>query len=397
MTDPTFDLADEGVPLHVLWSVQDDPPETVDPDPAPVDPEPVSTVSEGTGLSDSPSALPDQRAVSASHLGGGDPFGGVRGELRRSRFQEPSSPAWRRVARTVGLPVEAQSRRSRESADERALASRWPTPRTVLVASGGRGGAGKTTVSVLLGAALGNFTGQVPALLDNNPAGDVDLALDQGSDVPTVEDLVAALPELSKDGVATSQTESFLSWQPSGRFVALPARKRAVKVRPDGSVGLAEPTISAAEFGGVWRLVSRSHPLVVVDSGNNIADAPFKAALEVADVLVVPIQWWFEWVDSAVGMLEDLIDAGHGDLARNAIVVGTAKPGGEAPRRQRQAYSRGFADLGLAEPLEIPGDPGLGRETPIHWDTLKPETRAAARHLAARVARGFDRTPRPRV
>jgi cellulose biosynthesis protein BcsQ len=260
-----------------------------------------------------------------------------------------------------------------------------------IMAANPKGGVGKTPLAILIAAAIARHSGSTPILIDNNPTGNLAKRLERSDHSLTMDDLIGWLGRTDASTATAADVRSFLRFQPDGRFTALAARERPFKRLPDGTVELLEPTVTQAEFRAVWETVRRHHCPVVIDAGNNDADAPWRAALAVTDQLVVPVQWRKDACDAAVRLLGVMEETGHGRLVDQAIVVNMTKPGPRPDKARARRYRAFFERAGLLV-VDVPIDPVIAGDDAMAWSRLDPATREAGVRLCAEITR---RTSRP--
>ncbi len=302
----------------------------------------------------------------------------------------PKAKGWRGIARSVGLPVAAESPAERRSQLVSEVSQSWPTVKTVTVLNT-KGDSGKTSVSIVLAWVLSVFRGGSVALLDNNPTGNMARRLSRPQTTPyTIQDLIDNLPRLEDPSARRNDVVTFMRYESGGPH-ALVARERPIRPSPDAKhLEIGEPTISKSDFNRVWEQLAKHFSPIIVDCGNNDADPPTLAALEKTDQLVIPVKWDRPTCVAAQKVLATLEQTGRAKLANDAILVATWGPG-EAPNKGRQReYMEQFEKWGH-EIYHLPTDGHIAAKTEIHWEGLHPKTQTAALEIAAAIARRFNK------
>ncbi|MDR2896296.1 MAG: hypothetical protein LBV30_06555 [Propionibacteriaceae bacterium] len=268
--------------------------------------------------------------------------------------------------------------------DVAAVSTHWPQVKTVVVANT-KGKAGKTPTAILTAAGFGVWGGTNPVLLDANPRGNLAARLETPPTV-SLDDLLAAAPGLV-DASQTATINSYTSYQPQGHFNAVTGSGFTTITDGEATL-LGRATISAEDLWLAWSTLARIHPVITIDTGNNI-DEPMKAALSVANALVVPLSWQQDYCDGAYTLLKDLdqIDALR-PLIRSAIIINMNRREDPIPTRQAAAYRKIFTDMGLTV-VDVPYDPHIGARGPICWNQLTVATRDAVLRLDAAIAHRF--------
>jgi hypothetical protein len=140
------------------------------------------------------------------------------------------------------------------------------------------------------------------------------------------------------------------------------------------------------EFDDVHALVSRFYQVIIVDTANNESAENWRAAIEVADALVVPVKWRNDYSVPAIEMLEELqhsADPRAISLVKRAVVV-ASHGWGDVDSRCRQHLMPYFAERTRAV-IEIGPDRHIAEGNVIQHDQLSPATRRQAERVAAEV------------
>jgi MinD-like ATPase involved in chromosome partitioning or flagellar assembly len=241
-----------------------------------------------------------------------------------------------------------------------------------------KGGVGKTTVAAGLGLALAANRGDRVVVQDADP------------DAGTLAERLGAEPAGSTrslldcagspgDGPLTALAEV-------ARHLGLAHRLHVLAGDPDPGPG---PALDRPEHEWLSGVLARFHDVVITDSGTGLVHPVVRAALDLADGLVVVGSPAVDGASRASATLDWLDAHGHGALAADAVVALAADRAGEDVDRDRiRAH---FAARARAV-VEIPHDPHLATGAVIEPDRLAPATRDAFLLLAALVADRFSAT-----
>jgi MinD-like ATPase involved in chromosome partitioning or flagellar assembly len=261
--------------------------------------------------------------------------------------------------------------RQRKELDRRIAAPLAGGARFVPVLSR-KGGVGKTTVTSLLGMALADARDDRVIAVDANP--------DRGTladrvgrpNGRTVRDLVRAHDEV--DG-----------YHDVSSIVARDA------TRLDVLASDSDPRVSEAfsddDYRQVADVAAHYYSIVLTDTGTGIVHSVMEATLERADSLVVVAGLSVDEARLASETLTWLETNGYADRVRSAVVViNSARPGTPLVRESElEAHFR----TRVQTVIRMPYDPRIAAGSAISFRDLSPETRLAARQLAAAVVEGL--------
>jgi putative peptide zinc metalloprotease protein len=305
-------------------------------------------------------------------------------DFLQSRPAAPVGPAtmgWQGTVRrlTGGLvhPRPGAYELAHRSAIERVQRS-LRGPRTVVVINP-KGGAHKTTATLLLAATFGTYRGGSTLAWDNNetrgtlgwrgqPARHQNTAVDLLRDLDRFNDVRNA-----KVGDLDNYTRS----QGSTQFDVLASDEDAA----------ASSTIDDTAFNELHATLSRFYRVIVVDTGNNMRASNWEAAVAAADQLVIVSTIREDTAASAAWLVDGLYEKGHEKKVREAVTV-LASPSKVAdPQLNRRLHGH-FNSLTRAV-LDVPHDPALVAGGTLNFDALLPETREAWLQVTANVADGL--------
>ncbi len=236
-----------------------------------------------------------------------------------------------------------------------------------------KGGVGKTTTTVGLGATLASLRGDRVIAVDGNP--------DRGTlsdkvhlqTTATIRDLLdrrAAVARYADVRAFTSQAPSRLEILASDRD-------------PGASVAF-----SADDYRAVARVLERYYSICITDCGTGLLHSAMAGILELAGQIVLVSSPSVDGARSASATLDWLDAHGHGALVREAVVV-------LSPVRRK---SKSKVDLDRLEQhfaarcravVRVPYDSHLEEGAEVELDYLDAETADAYLTLAALVADGF--------
>jgi cellulose biosynthesis protein BcsQ len=281
-----------------------------------------------------------------------------------------STRGWR------GLLGIGPGRRERaERADRAAACQSYGRPVTIVVADP-RGGSGKTTTSLLMAGAFGTARGGGVLALENHELrGTMHLRTGAPPGASNIRDLIRAQRDTSgQDMVRLGDLSGFVRHQVAGQYDVLVSATKSGRA------------LGRDEFDDVHALVSRFYQVIIVDTANNESAENWRAAIEVADALVVPVKWRNDYSVPAIEMLEELqhsADPRSTSLVKRAVVVASHSQG-DVDSRCRQHLMPYFADRTRAV-IEIAPDRHIAEGNVIQHDQLSPATRRQAERVAAEV------------
>ncbi|WP_190990286.1 MinD/ParA family ATP-binding protein [Pseudarthrobacter sulfonivorans] len=251
-------------------------------------------------------------------------------------------------------------------------------PRTVVVVNP-KGGAHKTTATLLLAATLGIQRGGYTLAWDNNEtrgtlgwrapmAGHTATAVDLLQEVDRFED-----PVLGRIG----DLDRFVRYQGSAQFDVLASDEDAA--------GAA--TIGSREFDRLHSALRRFYRIIMVDTGNNMRSSNWEAAVAAADELVIVSTLREDTVASAVWLVDGLRERGYQDKVSNAVTL-LAAPSLQTDVQLHRRTRAHFESL-TREVLDVPYDSSLVAGGPLSYQALQPETREAWLRASAAVMQGL--------
>ncbi|REF00472.1 MinD/ParA family ATP-binding protein [Thermomonospora umbrina] len=286
------------------------------------------------------------------------------------------------------LSVTRRGRRRTPAADaEQLLTQRIGAPITDghhrLAIVSVKGGVGKTTLAIGLGATLAAVRNDTVIAVDVSPAFGTlaDRLPDASRNHSTAADLAAHhdhIHRLADVRGYTSKTDSGLEILGSDTII-------------NNSRGKRENT-----YPLLMDTLLRYYPLVISDCGPGIAHRDYEDILARTDQVVVAGSLAADGARSVFRALDWLHAVGHGELARHSVVTLTAvRPDGEL-LMDTEVLADSIRPR-CRRVVRIPHDPSLAYGAEITLDALNGETRRAFLELAAAVADHFPRRHIPQT
>lgn len=293
----------------------------------------------------------------------------------------PAQQGWRAGLRhgTAGLIKLGPGKRERQEREELAAIRRAFDGSKTIVVVNPKGGAHKTTASLMIAAMFGMHRGGYTLAWDNNETrGTLGWRSQRGQNDNTAVDLLRQLPKLEVMGGATiGDIDQFVRNQGAWKFDVLASDDDAASAA----------IIDDEAFSRLHRTLSRFYRLLVVDTGNNMRASNWEAALDVADQLVIVSTHREDTAASAAWLADGLRERGHEDKLRNAVTI-LSSPSAKSDRKLTKRLTEHFEQLTRAV-VEVPYDHEFVGGGQLDIDRLAPATRAAWRHATAVIAEGL--------
>ena len=283
--------------------------------------------------------------------------------------------AWRHLVYTLsGRRInlgDSRQARARKQLDSRIAAPLTGGAKFVPVLSR-KGGVGKTAVTTLLGMALADAREDRIIAVDANPdRGTLAERIGRPSG-KTVRDLVRARADVH-------------GFNDISQIVARDHTRLDV-LASDSDPHVSE-AFSDTDYRDVADVAAHFYSVVLTDTGTGIVHSVMQATLEHADELVIVAGLSVDEARLASETLTWLESNGYAERVRSAIVVlNTARPGAALVRADElDAHFRSR----VRAVVRLPYDPHIASGSAISFRDLQPETREAARELAAVVVEGL--------
>ena len=242
-----------------------------------------------------------------------------------------------------------------------------------------KGGVGKTTTTISLGATLASERQDKVIAIDANPdAGTLGRRVRRETGA-TIRDLVTALPHLT----SYMDMRRFTSQAPSGLEIL------ANDVDPAVST-----TFNDADYRQVIDFLGRQYPIVLTDSGTGLLYSAMRGVLDLADQLIIVSTPSVDGASSASTTLDWLSANGYADLVQRSITVVSGVR--ETAKMIRLEDIVAHFRTRCRGVVVVPFDEHLSTGAEVDLNRMRPKTREAYFDLAAMVAADFPRTqPQP--
>lgn len=293
----------------------------------------------------------------------------------------PAQSGWQSFLRkaTFGLvkpgpgPKELQHREA-VATIQRSL----PGPRTVVVVNP-KGGASKTTATMMLAATFATLRGGYTLAWDNNETrGTLGWRAVPARHTNTAVDLLADLERFQQvRGARVGDLDNYVRTQGAAQFDVLASDEDPA----------ASASIDADAFSRLHATLSRFYRILVIDTGNNMRASNWEAAVAAADQLVIVSTIREDTAASAAWLVDGLRAKGHGDKVEHAVTVLSAPASSNDPALSRRLHDH-FAQLTRAV-VDVPHEPSLVAGGPIDFTALSRASRDAWVLATAKVAEGL--------
>lgn len=301
------------------------------------------------------------------------PLAPTNRELGLVRSRPAPKSGWRKaVYRATGLnPGESAEETQHRAVVDRVNQPVHGGPFTIAVLSQ-KGGVGKTTTTVGLGATLAAIRGDRVVAMDANP--DFGTLAQRGPDETdsTVRDV------LFDDNIVRYSDMRRHTSQNSSRLEILASERDPA----------TSEAFSAADYRGVLRVLQRFYNIILTDCGTGLVHSAMGGVLAESDMVVIVAAPAIDSARSALATLDWLERQGYSYLVPGAtLVFSAARPG--ALGLDMDQLARNFVPSVRALHV-IPFDDHLARGSEINLDLLSRQTRQAFLELAASIADGFN-------
>lgn len=269
-----------------------------------------------------------------------------------------------------------QERTVREEMDQ--IQKVFDGTRTIVVVNP-KGGAHKTTATLMIAATFGTMRGGYTLAWDNNETrGTLGWRSRGGVTSNTAVDLLRELPHFEVSGGATiSDIDRYVRNQGDAKFDVLASDDDAASAA----------IIDDDAFHRLHRVLARFYRIMVIDTGNNMRASNWEAALNIADQLVIVSTAREDTAASAAWLADGLRERGYGDLLANAVTILSSPSSKEDPVLTDKLHSH-FEKLTRAV-VSVPYDQEFVGGGELNIPNLQPATREAWRHAAAVIAQGL--------
>lgn len=308
----------------------------------------------------------------------------TREDLVRARPDEPTAPAaqgWRAALRratfgavSLAPSVAEQQHRDAIARVQRSLAG----PKTIVVLNP-KGGAHKTTATLMLAATFGVHRGGAVLAWDNNETQGTlasrGLGAHHGN---TAIDLLRDIERFNQvHSSRFGDLDNYVRGQGPARFDILASDD--------------DPTspaiMSGQDFDALHAMLARFYRVLVVDTGNNPRASNWISAVDAADQLVLVTTLRDDAATVAAGLADRLHAHGLGAKLEQGVTI-LAAPDPREDAQIRHRLTGHFASLTRAV-AEVPYEPAFVGGGLLNLETLRPATVEAWLQAAAAVADGL--------
>jgi len=236
-----------------------------------------------------------------------------------------------------------------------------------------KGGVGKTTATVGLGATLASLRGDRVIAVDGNPDRGTLSEKVKLETTATIRDLLNRRATVGR----YADVRAFTSQAPS--------RLEILASDHDPGVSVA---FGADDYRAVASVLEHYYSICITDCGTGLLYSAMAGILELADQIILVSSPSVDGARSASATLDWLDAHGHAVLVRNAVVVVSAVHRKGKSMVDLDRLEQHFAARCRAV-VRVPYDPHLEEGAEVHLEYLDTETADAYLVLAALVADGF--------
>jgi MinD-like ATPase involved in chromosome partitioning or flagellar assembly len=295
------------------------------------------------------------------------------------RRSEPPTRGWRRaVWEVTGRRVRAPETRGERHRRELRARAELPvaTGHHRVAVMSLKGGVGKTTTTMVLGATLADVRGDRVIAVDANPDRGTLAERLRLETSATVRDLLTERDQIQR----YADVRAFTS-QASSRLEVLASDR-------DPAVSEA---FSARDYATVAGVLERFYSIALTDCGTGLLHSAMSGVLGLADQLVIVSSPAVDGARSASATLDWLEAHGYAELVAGAVVVLTAVRRIRSGPVDVASITRHF-NTRCRDVVHVPYDPHLDEGSAIDLLQLSPATADAYLGLAAAIADRFPGT-----
>lgn len=305
-------------------------------------------------------------------------------DLLATRPAPPNGAAqlgWRATMRRLSGGLITVRPNELEVAQRKAIAAVQRSltgPKTVVVINP-KGGASKTTATLLLAATFGIHRGGYTLAWDNNETrGTMGWRAIPGRHTNTAVDLLRELDRFEDARSArVGDLDNFVRNQGSAQFDVLASDEDAASAA----------SVDATAFNALHRSLSRFYRVIVVDTGNNMRASNWDAALAAADQVVIVSTIREDTGQSAAWVADALKEKGYAEKVSAAVTI-LAAPSARPDPALATRLGDHFGRLTRCV-VKVPFDPSLVSGGPIDIEALSSSSRDAWLEATALVADGL--------
>jgi MinD-like ATPase involved in chromosome partitioning or flagellar assembly len=239
-----------------------------------------------------------------------------------------------------------------------------------------KGGVGKTTTTVGLGATFASLRGDRVIAVDANP--------DFGT-------LAQRGPNQTRSTVRNLLTDGELLRYPDMRRHTSQSSSRLEILASERDPGVSE-AFSEEDYRAVHKILDRFYNIILTDCGTGLTHSAMRGVLDTSDALIVVASPAIDSARCALATLDWLQYHGYAHLVPNASVVLSSVRPGAMPINLEQ-LTQHFRSR-VRSLFVVSYDQHLGEGDEISLDLMKRKARREYMELAAAVADGFNRSDR---
>ncbi len=300
-----------------------------------------------------------------------------------SRPPAPAGPAeqgWQGVVRRLSGGLVSPTPSSTERRHRNAVTAVQRSlngPRTIVVLNP-KGGAHKTTATLLIAATFGIYRGGYTLAWDNNETmGTLGVRAQAARHTNTAVDLLRDLDRFGDARSRVGDLDNYVRSQGDAQFDAL-----ASDLDPAGAASIDDDA-----FRKLHTTLSRFYRVLVIDTGNNMRASNWEAAVDTADQLVIVSTIREDTGYGAASLIDGLRQKGHAEKVAQAVTL-LASPSKTADEQLSKRLHDHFQQL-TRTVVDVPYDASLVGGGPLNVDALAPRTRAAWLQATAAIAEGL--------
>ncbi|UQN28427.1 chromosome partitioning protein [Brachybacterium kimchii] len=314
------------------------------------------------------------------------------GESRRPTLQDlqsagrqpspaPATRGWQgTLTRLTGGRISPRPGRAEreERAQMQRISRTLDGPKNIAVVNL-KGGAHKTTASLMIAATLGMARGGGVLAWDNNETrGTLGWRGAPAEHHRTAIDLLRDLDQLRTEQATVSDLDRYVRRQEATRFDILASDE------DPGSSAL----IDDAAFRELDETLSRFYRLKVIDTGNNVRASNWLAGVQSADQLVIISTLREDTFNAAAWMIDELRATGLAEQVDHAVTILSHSSGKKMDPSLRTQLHKHFGAHTRAI-VEVPFEEQFVDGAPLDFSRIHPETRAAWLRATAEIVDGL--------
>lgn len=264
-----------------------------------------------------------------------------------------------------------------ERADVRRVRRSLDGPKNIAVVNL-KGGAHKTTSSLMIAATLGITRGSVLAWDNNETRGTLAWRGSPGDHEKTALNLLHDLDSLNGPSTTIADLDRYVRPQVDTRFDILASDE------DPGSMA----SIDASAFGRLNETLSRFYRLKVVDTGNNVRASNWLESVRSADQLVIVSTLREDTFNAAAWMIDELRATGLASHVDHAVTIlsHSSKKGPDAYLKNRLLQHFGAHTRAI---VEVPYENQFVDGAPLDWSRVHPRTKRAWLAATAEIVDGL--------